>query len=306
MTQYLIKRSLSGVAVIAALITFAFFATHYIGDPVYLMVDRELSTEADRQALLEAGGFNRPVWQQFGDFVTHAVQGDFGESIWQHRPASEVVLERLPATALLTVGAVLLTFSVSIPVAVFGAKNHGRWQETLSTTLSTALASFTSFWLALALILLLAVQIKLLPTSGYGLWPEIILPVIALSAPAIGHVTLVLQSSLYNEFNQQYVRTARAKGLPERVIATRHVLRNAGIVGLTVLGGLVLALMNGAVLIESIFAWPGVGQVSLQAIQRRDLPVLMAAVFYVGLTVTIVNLLVDLLYVYMDPRVRLQ
>lgn len=297
---------MSGSLVIVALIVFSFFATHYIGDPVSLMVDSELNTEEDRQALLEAGGFNRPVWTQFSDFATGALRGDFGESIWQNRPASEVVLERLPATGMLTGVAVLFIFLVSLPAAVYAARHRGKWQDTVITTVATAFASFTSFWLALALILVFAVQLSVLPTSGYGFWPHIILPVLALSTPAIGHVTQIMQAALVSEYSQQYVRTARAKGLSESVVAQRHVLRNAAIVGLTVLGSLVATLMSGTVLIESIFGWPGLGQVSLQAIERRDLPVLMAAVFFMGLLVTLINIAVDLLYAHVDPRVVLK
>jgi peptide/nickel transport system permease protein len=306
MGAYLVKRCLSGATVIIALIVFAFFATHYIGDPTALMVDRELNTKEDRQRLIEAGGFDRPVYEQFIDFAGGAIQGDFGRSIWQNRPASEVVIERLPATALLTGSAIVFIALVSIPAAVFGARNRGKWPETVVTTISTAFASFTSFWLALALILLLAVEANVLPTSGYGVFPELILPVIALSTPAIGHVTQIMQSALVYEFNQPYVRTARAKGLSESAIARTHVLRNAAIICLTILGGLVATLMSGTVLIESIFGWPGLGQVSLQAIERRDLPVLMASVFYMGVLVTVVNMLVDFAYASVDPRVSLQ
>ncbi len=306
MTGYLLRRCFSGVTVIAALIVFAFFATHYIGDPTFMLVNSELNTEEDRLILMEEGGFNRSVWVQFADFAGGAVQGDFGQSIWQNRPASEVVLERLPATALLTGSAIVFIFLVSVPAAIFGARSRGRWPDTAITTVSTAFASFTSFWLALALILVFAVELDVLPTSGYGVFPELILPVIALSTPAIGHVTQILQSALVSEYNQPYVRTARAKGLTEWAVAQTHVLRNGAIIAVTILGALIASLMSGTVLIESIFGWPGLGQVSLQAIERRDLPVLMAAVFFMGVLVTIVNTVVDVLYAYIDPRVSLR
>ena len=306
MTRYVVSRLAGGIAVIAGVIVLSFFVTHYIGDPVFLLVDRELSTPEERQAMVEAGGFDRPAIDQFTDFAGGAVQGDFGTSIWQNRPASEVVIERIPATLLLAGASAVFTFAIAIPAALTAARNAGRWPETVITTVSTALASFTPFWLALSLILLFSVEVDVLPTSGYGVFPELILPVLALSAPAIGHITQIMQSSLTSEFVQPYVRTARSKGLPERLVGMRHVLPNAALVGVTLLGTLAANLMNGTVLIESIFAWPGLGQVSLQAIERRDLPVLMAAVFYLALVVTTINIVIDLLYMRLDPRVRLR
>lgn len=306
MRAYLARRLLSGFGVIAGLVVFSFFATHYIGDPVYLMVDKEFSSPEDRQRLLEAGGFDRPVWAQFVDFAGGAVRGDFGRSIWQNRPASAVVIERLPATVLLAGAAVAFTWAVAIPAAVIAGRNAGRWPDTLITALATAGASTASFWWALVLIIVFAVELDWLATSGYGSWRHLILPVLALTPLAIGRITQVLQTSVATELRQAYVATARAKGLRERTVLNRHVLRNSTIVGVTLLGGEIVGLLNGAVLVESIFAWPGVGQAALQAIQRRDLPVLMASVFYVGVLVTVVNLLVDLAYAHLDPRVRLR
>jgi peptide/nickel transport system permease protein len=286
-------------------VIFTCLATHFIGDPVNLLVDREFSGEEDRQELIAAGGFDRPVWVQFGDYAAGVARGDFGRSIWQNRPAARVVLERVPATALLAAVALVFTWVVAVPAAVLAARNAGRWPDTLVTALATAGASTASFWWALVLILIFAVRLGWLPTSGYGGWQFLVLPVLALTPGAIGRITQVLQSSLMTELRQPYIATARAKGLRERTVVGRHLLRNTALVGVTLLGAEVIGLLNGAVLVESIFAWPGVGQVTLQAIHRRDLPVLMAAVFYVGVLVTAVNLLVDLLYVYLDPRVRL-
>ncbi len=305
MRGYVIRRILSGMGVVAGLLVFVFFATHYIGDPLYLLVDSELSTDEDRQALIEQHGFDRPVWEQFADFASGIARGDLGNSIIQGRPANEVVSERIPGTLLLTGSAIIFTFLVSIPAAVVAARNAGRWPETVITTLSTGTASTASFWLALGLIFVLAVRMPVLPTSGYGSWQNLILPTVALSTPAIGQITQLIQSSLTNELRQAYVVTARSKGLREQVIVTRHVLRNTALVTVTVFGGMLAALLNGTVLIEAIFAWPGVGQVGLQAVQSRDLPVLTAAVVYIGVLVTVINLLVDLVYVYLDPRVRL-
>jgi peptide/nickel transport system permease protein len=306
MTAYLARRVISGTAVLAGLIVLTFFASHYIGDPVHFLVDKELTSEAERQLLIETGGFDRPAWRQFLDFASGAVRGDFGRSIWQNRPAATVVLERVPATALLAAAALAFTIIVAVPAAVFAGRNADRWPETVVTTVATACSSMASFWWGLVLILVLAVRFSWLPTSGYGSWQHIILPVLALTPPVIGRITQVLQTSVANELRQPYVSTARSKGLRERAVVSRHVLRNTAIVAVTLFGAELAALLNGTVLVESIFAWPGVGQVALQAVQRRDLPVLMAAVFYVGVLVTVINLAVDVAYAWLDPRICLR
>ena len=305
MKGYVIRRLLSSVGVVAGLLLFVFIGTYYIGDPVFLMVDRELNTAEDRQALVELHGFDRPAYEQFLDFASDAVRGDFGNSLFQNRPASEVVIERIPATMMLAAAALLVTFAIAIPAATLAARNPGRWPETLITSISTALASIASFWLALGLIFIFAVKMSILPTSGYGSWQQIILPALALALPATGQITQIIHASMVDEFRQPYVAVARSKGLRELVVVRRHVLKNTAIVTITVLGAMLAALLNGAVLIESIFAWPGLGQVGLQAVHQRDLPVLSATVFYVGVTVTGVNLAIDLAYAYLDPRIRL-
>lgn len=305
MIAYIARRLLSGGAVLAGLVMFTFLATYLIGDPVNLLVDREFSTDADRQAILRAGGFDRPLGRQFLDFAGGAARGNFGTSIWQNRPASRVVLERLPATALLAVAAMLVTVAVSIPAAVIAGRYAGRWPDAVITTLAVAGASTASFWWALMLISVLAVRMTWLPTSGYGGVRYLVLPVLAMSPQAIGRVTQVLQANVADQLRQGYVSTARAKGLRERTVMGRHVLRNTLLVAVTLVGVELAALLSGAVLVESIFAWPGVGQVALQAIQRRDLPVLIAAVFYIGVVVTVLNIAVDTTYTALDPRVRL-
>jgi len=306
MSGYLARRALSGAGVVVGLLVIAFFATHYIGDPVYLLVDRELTTAEQREQLIRGAGFDRPVWEQFTSYFGGALRGDFGQSLWQNRAATTVVLERVPATALLAGSALLLTFAIAIPSAIFAASNRARWLNTAIVALTTAMGSLPSFWVALALIFLFAVELGWLPTSGYGGWRHLILPVLALAIGPIGRYTQVLEAGIAAELRRPYVATARAKGLSGHVVMTRHVLRNASIVAITLFGAELVLLLNGAVIIETIFAWPGVGNVALTAVQRRDLPVLMASVVYVGTLVTVINLLVDLAYAMADPRVRLR
>lgn len=306
MGAYLARRGLGSLAVIAGLLVFTFLATHYIGDPVELLVNRELGTDEDREAIRAAGGFDRPLPEQFATYAGDVLRGDFGTSIWQSRPATEVVLERVPSSLLL--GALTLLFSclVAIPLSILGARATGRWPSVVVTTVAAALSSITPFWLALTLIVVFAVRLSILPTSGTGDWTHVVLPVVALSAQPIGRLTQVLQATLSDEMRNAYVQTARAKGLPERAVMTRHVLRNSAIIAVTLLGGLLISLINGAVLVEAIFAWPGLGEISLEAVRRRDLPVLTAVVFFIGVGVTVVNFAVDVAYVALDPRVRLR
>lgn len=304
MTGYLIRRLAAGCTVVLGLLTVTFCATHYIGDPVFLLVDKEFTSEAERQALIHQGGFDRPFWEQYGAFMSHVTRGDFGISIWQNRPATEVVIERLPATMLLAGITLVVTFLVALPLAMASARNLHSPVNTVITVASTALGSLPSFWFALGLIFIFSVELRWLPTGGYGSWKNLVLPVAALSVTPIGRYTQVLEAAISSELRRQYVTTARAKGLSERRVVMGHALRNAAIIAVTLLGGEIIALLSGAVLVETIFSWPGAGQVALTAVLRRDLPVLMACVVYIGVVVTVVNFVVDVAYAAVDPRVR--
>lgn len=304
MTGYLARRVSAGAAVVLSLLIVAFFATRYIGDPLFLLVNEEFTSPEERQRLIEAGGFDRPAWEQFLTFMGDALRGDFGRSIWQNRPATEVVLERLPASALLAACTLALTFVVAIPVSVVAARSGRGRLNTVVTVVTTACGSLPSFWFALALIFVFAVELRWLPTGGYGHWQNLVLPTVALAIAPIGRYTQVLEAAISGELRKPYVSTARAKGLRERAVMVRHVMRNATIIGLTLLGAEVIMLLNGTVLVESIFSWPGAGQTALDAVLRRDLPVLMASVVYVAVIVTVVNILVDVAYAAIDPRVR--
>jgi peptide/nickel transport system permease protein len=302
--RYLGRRVAGSLAVIAGLLLFTFVATHVIGDPTNLIVDRELATDADRKLIRSANGFDDPVLEQFLRFAGGALRGDFGNSLWQNRPAGEVVLERIPATLLLTLLTVIVSFAVALVAAGIAVWKHGTAVESTVAFLATALACIPSFWLALALVMTLAVRLSLFPTSGYGSWNHLVLPVLALSAQPIGQLTQVLHASLLAERSRAYVWTARAKGLRERAVIARHMLRNTAVVTVTMFGSMLALLLNGAILAEAVFAWPGLGTTGLLAVRGRDLPVLVAVVFYAGVMVALVNLLVDLAYAMLDPRVR--
>jgi peptide/nickel transport system permease protein len=302
--HYVAGRLASAVGVMFALVTVVFFAVNVIGNPIELLVNPDFVSPAEVDALVEAAGYNRPLHERYVEYLGGAVRGDFGNSALQGRAASEIVIERVPATALLGASAIAITIVFSVPLALIAARRSG-WIDTSITAIATALASLPSFWLGIGLIFLFAVLASWLPTGGYGSWKQLVMPALALSALPLGFTTLVLMAAIRGEYGAQYVTVARSKGLSERLVAWRHVLRNAALVMATQIGLLVISLMNGTVLIEAVFAWPGLGQVTLQAVQSRDLPVVMAAVVYLGLIVTLVNLAVDLAYARLDPRVRL-
>lgn len=306
MGAYLLRRLAGVVAVIVGLILFTFFATRLIGDPVGQLVDRELATDADIQAIRAANGLDDPLLTQFGRYVADVARGDFGDSLWQNRPATTVVLERIPATLLLAGVTVVFAMIVAVGLSLLATWKRGTWVERVVFVTSTALACIPSFWLALVLILAFAVNLTIFPTAGYGRPINLVLPVLALSAQPIGSFTQVLQSGLEREINEPYVQTARAKGLGERAVLTGHVFRSSSILATTMISAMLAVLVNGTVLAESVFAWPGIGDLGLQAVRNRDLPVLTAVIFYAGVTVTLINLVIDAIYVQLDPRIRIR
>jgi peptide/nickel transport system permease protein len=280
-----------------------FFMTHLVGDPVDLMLRPE-ATEEQRQALRERLGLNDPILIQFGRFVSGAVRGDFGESIWQRVPALPIVLDRLPATLYLTSATLLLAVPLSILLGIISAIRPGSTGDRVVTVVSLGGVSTADFWLGLMLILFFAVRLGWLPTSGYGGFQFVILPAVALAFRPLGRISQVVRSAMLDQFSQPYVITARAKGLTERVVVYLHTLKNAAIPVATMVGDEAASLLNGAVVIETVFGWPGVGILLIQAIERRDLPLIEASVIVIAVMIVTVNLVIDLTYSFLDPRVR--
>jgi peptide/nickel transport system permease protein len=291
------------VVVLLGLIVVVFFMTHLVGDPVDLMLRPE-ATEEQRQALRERLGLNDPILVQFGRFVSGAVRGDFGESIWQRVPALPVVLDRLPATLYLATATLLLAVPLSILLGIISAIRPGSIVDRIVTVVSLGGVSTADFWLGLMLILLFAVRLGWLPTSGYGGFQFVILPALALAFRPLGRISQVVRSAMLDQFSQPYVITARAKGLTERVVVYLHTLKNAAIPVATLVGDEAASLLNGAVVIETVFGWPGVGILLIQAIERRDLPLIEASVIVIAVMIVTVNLVIDLTYSFLDPRVR--
>jgi peptide/nickel transport system permease protein len=241
---------------------------------------------------------------QYGRFVGGALTGDFGDSVWQRVPVWPLVLSRLPATALLAFVTVTLAVLVAVPVGTLSAVRPGSLLDRAVTLVSLTGVCVPSFWFALMLILVFAVNLRMFPTSGYGEWKHLALPVLALVVKSSGRIAQVVRTSMIEEMNRGYVSTARAKGLSERTVTYYHALKNAAIPIITLTSGELISLLDGTVVIEWIFAWPGLGLLAIDAISQRDLPLVQGAVVLYASMVVVMNLLVDLLYARIDPRVR--
>jgi peptide/nickel transport system permease protein len=305
--NYMIRREGHSTMIILGLMALLFFAINILGDPVQLLVDEDASQEAI-EALRKKFGFDRPLYVRFGDFYWDLVRGDFGTSIRHRIDAREMIFDRLPNTVVLALVAWAIGM-VGIPLGMLAARRPRGVMDRIVNVLSFAVISIPEFWLALMLILIVSVQLDLLPTSGFnGLgpsgWEFMILPAIALSPRVMGRNAQITRATMIEEIGKQYVATARAKGLAENTVLYGHVLKNAAISIVTLMGDELAGFMNGSTVVEIIFGWPGIGKLLIDAINARDLPVVTAAVFVIALMVMVINLTVDLVYTWLDPRIQ--
>jgi peptide/nickel transport system permease protein len=291
------------ILILFGLVIVVFFVTHMLGDPARLMLRPE-ATEEQVQALRDSLGLNDPMYVQFGRFISDLSRGDFGDSLWQRVPALPIVLERVPKTLYLAGVTLAIAFPLAVLLGVISAVRPRSIWDRIVTVVSLGGLSTAAFWVGLMLLQFFAVQLGWLPTSGYGGLNYVILPAIALSLRPMGRISQVVRSAMLDEMSKQYMVTARAKGLKERTVVVSHALKNAFIPVITLGGDEAAALLNGAVVIETLFGWPGVGILLIQAIERRDLPLIEAAVLTIAVMIVTVNLLVDLTYALLDPRVR--
>lgn len=305
MTSYLLRRLWQFAIVILGVSAVTFAITNMTGNPAALLLPPDASA-AQVEALTKRLGLDAPLHVQYWRFLSNAVQGDFGNSLRQGRPAMEVVLERAPATALLGLTALALSVLVALPVGTFSAIKRGTPFDTTATALVLMGQSLPSFWLGLMIILVFGVTLRWLPISGTGSLLHLVGPALTLSFFPTARNVRLLRSSVIETMTQDYVRTARAKGVPEHKVIRKHVLRNALIPFVTVVALQIGFLLGGAVIVETIFAWPGIGRLMIQAVQGRDFPVIQAGVILIATTFMVVNLLTDLLYGALNPRIRLR
>jgi peptide/nickel transport system permease protein len=305
MRGYVLSRLAQSVLVVLLSLTAVFGMVRLGGDPVLLFLPMDIQAK-DVNEIRQRLGFNDPLALQYGRFMAGALRGDFGESLRYRRDAFGLVLERLPATLLLAGAAMALTLVAAVPLGVVTAVRRDTLVDHVGT-LATVLGQATpGFWLALMLIYLFAVQLRWLPTGGYGTLAQLIMPAVVLAAFYSARVARLTRSAMLEVLGEEYIKTARAKGLAEGRVIAKHTLRNAAIPIVTLAGLEAGQLLGGAVITETIFAWPGLGRLTVQALLNRDFPVVMAAVSFTSVVYTLMNLGVDLAYGWLDPRVRVQ
>ncbi len=304
MRAYVLARVAQTVLVVFLSLTAVFGMVRLSGDPVLLFMPMDIQTK-DVNEFRQRLGFNDPLPVQYARFVAGAVRGDFGESLRYRQDALGLVLARLPATLLLAGTSFLLTVCVAIPLGVISAVRRNSLLDHVAT-ITTVLGQATpGFWLGLMLIYFFSVKFRWLPTGGMGTVAHLIMPSIVLAAFFSARIARLTRSAVLEVLGEEYILTARAKGLGEGRVVGKHTLRNSAIPIVTLAGLEVGQILGGAVITETIFAWPGLGRLTVQALLNRDFPVVLAAVFLISVMYTLINLLIDLLYGWLDPRVRL-
>jgi len=300
----LVRRVIRLVVVLAGVSLVTFAILHVSGDPVSLMMPE--APEADRAALRLAMGFNEPLPAQFVRFLANTVRGDFGNSFFHRAPALPLVLERMPTTLLLTVLALGLSLAIALPVGILSAVRRNSLFDHGATFVVFLGTSMPVFWTGIMLIILFAVQLRLLPVSGWESWQALVLPTATLATFSTPLLLRIVRSSMLEVINLDYVRTARAKGVSERIVIWHHALINAALPLVTVAGLQFGILLGGAIVTETVFAVPGLGRLIVSAIRQLDFPIVQAGVFVLALIVVLVNFAVDLLYIYLNPQIRLR
>lgn len=304
MLRYLISRLAQAVVTLFGVVTIVFFVVRLSGDPVRLLVPQN-ATAADIARLRHQLGLDQPLWDQYGRFLAQAIHGNFSYSYVQGQPAMHIVLNRFPNTVELAVAALVLALAIGIPVGMISALYRGRWPERVLMPVILVGQSMPAFWSGILLILIFSVRFPIFPSSGQGGLNTLVLPAITLASLSMATVARMSRGSFLEHLHREYVRTARAKGASTLRVVAGHVLRNALLPVLTIVGLEAANLLGGAVLTETIFAWPGIGQLTVQAVNGRDFPVVQAIVLLAAVVYIVTNLVVDLLYGVVDPRLRL-
>jgi ABC-type dipeptide/oligopeptide/nickel transport system permease component len=304
MSRYLLKRLLMVIPVMLGVSIIVFLMMHIGGGDPALLLLGERATEQELDTLRREFGLLEPMPVQFGRFLLRAVQGDLGRSIRSRRPVVAELSDRLPATIQLASASMLVATAVGVTVGVISAVKPNTLLDDVATTAALAGLAMPVFWMGLMLQIVFAVQLGWLPASGRGGLQHLILPAVTLSTGTAALLLRMTRSAMLEIIRMDYIRTARSKGLGERVVIYRHALRNALVPVVTVIGLAFAALMGGAVITESVFAWPGVGAFAIDAIRAKDMPVVQGAVLMLAFAAAAVNLIVDVVYVLIDPRIR--
>jgi ABC-type dipeptide/oligopeptide/nickel transport system permease component len=304
MITYLIKRLLFAIPVLLVTAILVFSALHLAGgDPVMLLVHPSADEEV-REAVRVKLGLDKPLPVQFVIYMSNVLRGDFGRSILNRQEVSDLILEKLPVTVELGVAAFTLAYLLAIPMGIYAALNRNKFGDWFTMLLALIGVSMAGFWLGLMLMYLFAARLKWLPPTGHEGLKYLILPALALGLPRVGRIARITRSSLLEVINEDYIRTARAKGLAARAVVIVHALKNALIPIISLMGLDLGYIVGGAVVIEHVFARPGIGDMMLRAIYSRDFPVLQGCMFILALAIIVSNIFADLTYVFVDPRIR--
>ena len=302
--RYLLVRALYALPVLWLVVSVVFLLIHLVpGDPILQMLG-EGAPAADVAATRHAYGLDVPLGEQYLHYWKAVLRGNLGPSLRFNRSVSSLIVQRYPYTVQVTIAALLIAVLISIPAGVRSAQRRGKWDDKLLSVVSLFGLSFPNFALGPILILLFSIKLGLLPVSGSGTVAHLVLPAITMGGSLAAILTRMVRTSMLEELGQDYIRTARAKGLTERAVVYRHALRNAMLPVLTVLGLQFGALLAGAIVTETIFSWPGIGRLTVQAIGNRDYYLVQGCILAIGLTYVMVNFLTDLLYSVANPRIR--
>jgi peptide/nickel transport system permease protein len=303
MRRYIARQLTQLVVVIFGISLLAFGILHVLGDPVLLLLPQNAGKE-EFERYHKLLGLDQPLYVQYGKFVSKAIRGDFGKSWYADTPAFKLVLERMPPTIYLTLAGLLVALTIALPLGILSALKRHSWIDTACTGVAVAGQAMPLFWLGIMLIIIFSVQLRLLPASGYGSPQHFIMPAFCLGA-ALAPITMrLVRSGVIEAMNMEFIKTARAKGVPERSVVIKHAFRNACIPVITVLGLQFGQLLGGAIITETVFAWPGVATLTVESIRNQDFPVVQCAVIMLALIIVTVNLLVDLIVGVIDPRIR--
>ena len=304
MQRYIIIRLIQSVFTLIGVSIIVFSLARLSGNPLDILLPIE-ATDEDYERITKLWGLDRPWYEQYFTFVKNVSKGEFGPSFkWQGRTAMELVLSHLPATLQLAALAIGVSVLLAVPIGVLSAVKKGTMVDTVGKLIALLGQSLPSFWLAIVLIWIFAVQLGWFPTSGRGGVSNLILPAVAMGWFSVASFMRLTRSAMLNVMDSEYIKLARIKGLAESKVVWKHALKNAAIPPLTVFGAIVVGQMTGSVTIETVFAWPGIGLLALQAVTARDYQVIQAVTMFISVLFIGMNLLVDILYAYLDPRIR--
>lgn len=303
MQRYILKRLAQTLVTIWIISVVVFMLTRVTGDPVDLILN-PLASEADRAAARKAWGLDQPIPVQYWRYVSGMMRGDFGQSIYWGEPTLKIFVERFGATLQLASFAIVLSATVGIAIGVISATKPGGAVDTFGRAWALAGQSMPTFWVGIMLILLFAVNLRILPTSGIGSLKHLILPGFTLGWYSMAAFTRLARSSMLNVLDSEYIKMCRIKGLPEKMVIWKHAAKNASLPILTLFGVQFVQFLSGSLVTETVFAWPGVGRLAVWSVYNRDYPVVQTIVFVVSAGYLFVNLVIDILYAYIDPRIR--